>query len=310
MKFLERSFDPTNRIWKYLLVFICALFLWPLIGFIPLIVVSLIPYLNENGIAKLPLDGAAMISGSHLSNNMWLFFQLLSTAIALFLTVWLVKLLHRRSFAEVVNGTKKIRIKRILTGAGVWFALMTITYAVDFVVCREDYVLQFSLPHFLPLLFISLLLMPFQTTGEEFLFRGYLTQGCAALTRKRWAAALIPALCFGLMHAPNPEVREFGFWIMMPQYIYFGLFFGLVAILDDGIELSMGLHAANNIFLSLFATHRSSALQTDAVLEVTHIYPLKDTLLLVLLSLIAGLYFAWKYKWNLRNVLKEPLRDS
>jgi hypothetical protein len=78
------------------------------------------------------------------------------------------------------------------------------------------------------------------------------------------------------------------------------LFFGLVAILDDGIELSMGLHAANNIFLSLFVTHSSSALQTDAVFEVVRIDPVKDTYVLVILSLAAFFYFAWRYQWKYR----------
>jgi membrane protease YdiL (CAAX protease family) len=307
MNFLERASDQMNQIWKYLLVFLCALLLWPLIGSIPLVIVSLIPFLGENPSGSLPSDNALVISGAYLSDNLRLLLLLFSTAVALLLTVLSVKALHKRSFTEVVNGTKKIRTGRILTGAGVWFALMAITYTADYLLCREDYIVQFNASRFIPLFFITLILMPFQTTGEEFLFRGYLTQGFAALTGKRWIALLAPSLCFGFMHAFNPEVKEFGFWATMPQYIYFGLFFGLVAILDDGIELSIGLHAANNIFLSLFVTHRSSALQTDAMLEVIHISPVKDTLLLVVLSIIAGLYFAGKYKWHFRYVLNKPI---
>ncbi|MDR2389366.1 MAG: CPBP family intramembrane metalloprotease [Tannerellaceae bacterium] len=308
MKFLERAFDDANQVWKYVVVFLCAILLWPMIGSIPLILVSLLPYLMEHGIGNLPADNAA-ITGAYLGNNLRFFLLLLSTAISLLLTVQMVKILHRRTFPEVVNGRKNLRTGRVWTGAGVWFALMAITYAADFLLCREDYVVQFDLLRFIPLCLISLVMIPLQTASEEFLFRGYLMQGFAALTRKRWIALLVPALCFGLMHGFNPEIAEFGFWAIMPQYIWFGLFFGLVAMLDDGIELSIGLHAANNIFLSLFATHRSSALPTDAVLEVVHIHPMKDTLLLVVLSLIAGLYLARKYRWSLRRVRQSPLRD-
>ena len=81
------------------------------------------------------------------------------------------------------------------------------------------------------------------------------------------------SILFGLMHALNPEVKEFGFFTMMPQYILFGLIFGIITILDDGIEAAMGAHAANNIFLSIMVTNSSSALQTPALYEQQNIYP-------------------------------------
>jgi membrane protease YdiL (CAAX protease family) len=303
MKFLEHALTRKNEGWKYAVICICNLFLFPAIGSIPLVIVALI---RSFRLSSFSFDNITAFSELGLSKNQTLALILFSTVVALVLTILLVKSLHNRSFPEVVNGTKKIRINRFLTGAGVWFVLMGLTYALDFLVCREDYTVLFDLSRFVPLFFVSLIFIPFQTTNEEFLFRGYLAQGLAAWTKNRWAAFLIPSFLFGLMHAFNPEVGEFGFWAMMPQYMCCGLFFGLVSILDDGIELSMGLHAANNIFLSLFVTHRSSALQTDAVLEVLHINPCKDTILLIAMSLAAGFFFAWKYRWDIR-VLKEKI---
>jgi membrane protease YdiL (CAAX protease family) len=303
MKFLEHALTRKNEGWKYVVVCVCNLFLFSAIGSIPLVIVALI---QPFGLNSFSFDNVTAFSELGLSKNLTLALILFSTVVALVLTILLVKSLHKCSFSEVVNGTKKIRINRFLTGAGVWFILMGLTYASDFLICREDYILQFDLSLFIPLFFVSLIFIPFQTTNEEFLFRGYLAQGLAAWTKNRWAAFLIPSFLFGLMHAFNPEVEEFGFWAMMPQYMCCGLFFGLVSILDDGIELSMGLHAANNIFLSLFVTHRSSALQTDAVLEVLHINPYKDTVLLIGLSLAAVFFFAWKYRWDFR-VLKKKI---
>jgi membrane protease YdiL (CAAX protease family) len=242
--------------------------------------------------------------GGELSNNVMLSLILFSTVVALVLTVWLVKVLHGRSFSEVVNGRKKVRVGRCLTGAGLWLALMSAVYVADFLLNRGDYVVRFDLGRFIPLIFISLVLIPFQAAGEEYLFRGYMAQGFAAWTGRRWVAWVAPSFVFGLMHVFNPEVGEYGFWAMMPQYIYCGLFFGLTAILDDGIELAVGLHAANNIFLSLFVTSESSVLQTDAVLEVVNIDPLKDTLLLVLMSVVAASLLAVRYKWNFSLLLK------
>jgi hypothetical protein len=46
-----------------------------------------------------------------------------------------------------------------------------------------------------------------------------------------------------------------------------------VTILDDGIEMALGAHAANNIFLCIMVTQKSSALQTVALYEQHNYYP-------------------------------------
>ncbi|MDR2621719.1 MAG: hypothetical protein LBC48_03950, partial [Dysgonamonadaceae bacterium] len=58
------------------------------------------------------------------------------------------------------------------------------------------------------------------------------------------------------------------------------------------------------IFLSLFITHQSSALQTDAVFEQINLNLTKDTIMLIAIGIIAFAYFAIKYKWDF-NILKE-----
>jgi membrane protease YdiL (CAAX protease family) len=188
----------------------------------------------------------------------------------------------------------------MINGATVWGILMAAYLLIDNHINPDNYILQFDLFKFIPLLLISLIFIPFQTTFEELLFRGYLAQGIAGWTKSRYLAILIPALIFGLLHAFNPEVKEFGFWHTMPQYIFFGLIFGLITILDDGIELAIGIHAANNVFLSLFTTNSASVLQTDAVFEEIGLHMGKETVVLILLGIITIVYFAWKYKWNFK----------
>ncbi len=51
----------------------------------------------------------------------------------------------------------------------------------------------------------------------------------------------------------------------MPFYILPGLLLGLTTLLDEGTELSLGLHAANNIGACIFVTSSWTALQTDAL---------------------------------------------
>jgi uncharacterized protein len=41
---------------------------------------------------------------------------------------------------------------------------------------------------------------------------------------------------------------------MMPQYVFFGIVFAVLTMIDDGIEIAIGAHAANNIFLSVLTS--------------------------------------------------------
>ncbi|MCL1933941.1 MAG: CPBP family intramembrane metalloprotease [Candidatus Azobacteroides sp.] len=300
MQFLERSLDQQNQFWKYLIVVLAAFFGGQILGAIPLASVMIYKVITSGGAFVSNPKNLTDLTAFGISKNVSLFLFMLIPVVFLLITILLIKVLHKRSFAETVNGTQKVRIKRCLTGAAVWSFLMAIYYWGDYMMNPENYRLQFNLLAFIPLLLISVILIPIQTTSEEFFFRGYLSQGFAGWTKNRWLAILIPGLLFGLTHSANPEVKEFGFWVSMSQYVFFGLLFGLVSVLDDGIELAMGMHAANNVFLSLFVTNYASALQTDAVFEELHIVPVKETISLIIIGMITLAFFAWKYQWNFK----------
>ena len=300
MKFLERVLDGQNQWWKYLIVIIGGFFGGQLIGFIPLGIVIITNVIMRGGNITINPENVMDMTGLGISNNLSLFLVIFSFVVALFFTIWLIKILHNRTFAETVNGTRKIRFGRIGAGAAVWTILMAVYLLVDYNLDPANYVLQLNWGNFIVLILLALCLIPFQTTSEELVFRGYFAQGVGAWTKNRWLSVLIPGLVFGLIHISNPEVKEFGFWLAMPQYVFFGLLFGLISVLDDGIELAMGMHAANNIFLVIFTTHSSSAIQTNALYEVQTVYPVKELIVLVVTGLIALGYFAHRYKWNFR----------
>ena len=288
MNFLERASDGQNQLWKYPVVCFGGFLGGQLLGSIPLVILSSMAF----GISK----------------NLFLFLVMFSFVVSLLITIYLIKILHRRTFSETVNGTRKIRTGRLISGALTWTIIITVYLIIDYNLNPENYVLQFNWGNFFILTVLALCLIPIQTTSEELLFRGYLAQGIAAWTKNRYLSILIPGLLFGLMHIANPEVAEFGFWLSMPQYIFFGLLFGLISVLDDGIELAMGMHAANNIFTLIFTTHAASALQTDAMFEVQTINPAKELVALLIAGLIVLTYFAFRYKWNFNIFLRPILR--
>lgn len=298
MKHLEYALGKDNQFWKYLIALFISLLASNFIGIMPYVIVAIIIGMS-NGL-KVDAILMNMMDAKYIgmSSNLSLFLMLITFVVALATLVLFMKLLHHQSLQEVINGTKKIRWNRIFWGAGVWLIMILISFVISYILNPDNFILQFDITTFIPLFFITVLMIPIQTTYEEVAFRGYLAQGIGRLTKSRWMVWLIPSILFGLMHGANPEVKEFGFWLMMPQYIMFGLVFGLISILDDGIELALGMHAINNMFLSLTVTHSSSALQTSAIFSQKEIDPIYGAIELLIFSVIIIAFFYNKYKWS------------
>ncbi len=305
MKHLERALDGQNQFWKYLLNFAAGFAASNIIGAIPLGSVIAYKIATSGGTITPNPHNAMDLSVYGISQNLGFILLMIPFVLAFITTIYLFKPLHKRLLAEVINGTKQIRWKRYFTALGIWFIIGLLYLTVDYALNSTNYKLQFDATKLIPLVLLSLLFIPIQTAYEELLFRGYFTQGIAAWSKNRWVAIIFPALLFGLMHSFNPEVKEYGFWATMPQYVIFGLLFGLMTILDDGIELAMGAHAANNIFSCLFVTNAASALQTPAVFNQLNINPTKETLVLSIMGILSIIIFSRVYKWNFAVLSKK-----
>lgn len=85
---------------------------------------------------------------------------------------------------------------------------------------------------------VVLLLTPLQAAGEEYAFRGYLTQACGRFGTV--AAVVVPALLFALAHGIGQSVPIF------VDRFAFGLVAGLLVILTGGLEAAIAMHVLNN----------------------------------------------------------------
>jgi len=212
--------------------------------------------------------------------------------------VLLVRPLHQRPFRSTISSTGKFRWNHFLISFLIWIVLSVIYLFAYMKVEPENFTLSNTSVSLIYISLIAIAMIPFQAGLEEFIFRGYLMQGFAPVLGYRWFPLIMTSLLFALLHAMNPEVKEYGFFTMMPQYIVFGLIFGIVTIMDDGIEAAIGAHAANNIFLVIMLTHESSAIPTPALYEQKVIYPWTEFTGLVIsgivfIMLMNGI-FGWK----------------
>ncbi len=273
MNHLESTFSGKNSLWRYVIMFAVILIVSNTIGAVPLIIAFIIKSASNPEVITQISTNPNDLSVLGLDPNTGLVMLIFPFIAGLIAFVLLIKPLNNRSLGSTINGSKQIRWGHFFISAFTWLILSAFYLFIYLKLDPANFTLNNKTSSLIVLSLISLLLIPFQAAFEEILFRGYLMQGFAALVRNRWFPLVMSSLLFGLMHAFNPEVKEFGFLTMMPQYILFGLIFGVVTILDDGIEAAMGAHTANNVFLCIMVTSQSSALQTPALYEQLNIYP-------------------------------------
>jgi len=91
---------------------------------------------------------------------------------------------------------------------------------------------------------VILLLTPLQAAGEEYLFRGYLTQAFGSLVWGRRVsqalAVLGPALIFALFHGLSQD------WPVFFDRFAFGVVAGILVIRTGGLEAPIAMHVLNN----------------------------------------------------------------
>ena len=285
--------------------------------------------------------------------NLNLVFILLPFAGGLLFLILTVKYLHKQSFKILTTARQKIDWNRFWFAFIFWGIVSSGMVMADYFMNPEGYVYNFKLIPFLILCIIAVILVPLQTSFEEYFFRGYLMQGIGVSTAHRYfplvlsyivisilgynylktisekillwlvgdneilisfislpwvgdfvvltiligililllnlkslkvllelpvynvlykvlnrnsTPLIITSSIFGLMHIANPEVEKLGH-IILVYYVGTGFFLGITALMDEGLELSLGFHAANNLFTALLVTADWTAFQTHSVFK-------------------------------------------
>jgi membrane protease YdiL (CAAX protease family) len=219
-------------------------------------------------------------------------------------------LLHQRNLVSLTTSRNKIDFKRIFLSIFIVIIIQVIYFAISYLNDSSDILWNFDLSKFAVLVVICLIMLPIQIGFEEYFFRGYLMQQIGIKTNSIWIPLIVTSVLFGLVHSANPEVSEIGFKMMF-FYIGTGLFMGIMTLLDEGLELALGFHFANNFVAATLITSEFSALQTDAIFtfsgEANTASMFNETVITMLITYpLILLLFSKLYKWNWQNLFKKP----
>lgn len=259
--FLEQGIKPENKFWKYLLgsVFIISA---SFVGQLPITAAVFYKTFTEHVAFPTTNEGIMTMFDS----NVTFFLVMISFVFAFAGIYFVVKFIHHQTLLSVTTSRSKVDWKRIWFSFFVWTFFSVLSFLFVYLRAPELFVLQFKLVPFLILVILGGILIPIQTTTEEYVFRGYLMQGFANLAQNRWFPLLMTSVIFGSMHWANPEVGKMGNIIMI-YYIGTGLFLGVITLMDEGMELALGFHAANNLVGALLVTSDWTVFQTNSIFK-------------------------------------------
>jgi len=243
----------------------------------------------------------AYIMGLFESNLNFIYILLPFTGGLIFLLFIVVKFLHKQSITNLTTSRAKIDWSRVAFAFILWGVISTAMTMVDIYLSPDDYVFNFEINRFLILAVIAICLVPLQTSFEEYMFRGYLMQGIGNIFRNKWVPLIVTSVAFGLLHIANPEVDKLGNIIMI-YYIGTGFFLGILTLMDEGMELALGFHAANNLFTALLVTADWTAFQTysiyTSIADPSSMGASEIIVPVFVIFPILLLIFSKKYNWN------------
>ena len=286
--FLEDFSKEKKSLWFYLLGSLIVL-IFSIIGQTPMFF-FLPNEINTNS------EGFDIFSS--LDKNLLLFLLLLPSVFS-FLGLWfVVKQIHFRSLISIITSREKIDFKRFKFAFILWSIISVSIFSFEILLNPTDYELNFNYSKFLILFLISIIMIPVQSVLEELIFRGYLMQGFSVFFKNRIMPLLTTSIIFGFLHILNPEIQKIGYGLLI-YYVGTGLFFGIVTLMDEGVELSSGFHVSNNLVASLLVTADWTAFETYSVFKFTgNPYFSKEVLLYVFIIYPLIIFFlSKKYKW-------------
>ena len=184
MNYIEQAYKGKNEWYHWLFTIVIVFFGWQVLGVLPLVLAAAG---KSESIAQFTEFAKDNFMTAGLDKNFLLLLILVMFLFGLMFLFIGVKYIHQRSFTSLITSRAKVDWKRFFYGFFVWGILAVgMTYA-SILLAPENFIWNFNATPFFILVAISFIFIPFQTSFEELLFRGYFMQGIGmSVTSKKF----------------------------------------------------------------------------------------------------------------------------
>lgn len=227
--FLDFARRGKNVWWRYLATTICAVAVVLAVGVAVVLTLTLSGAASAEAV-QLALTSPADAPRFFAANGVMFGLILAAFAVA-------VAVIHRKRPLDLVGqwswGDYGL-------GAAVWLGALVVLVGVDYLIAPADFNFNGSARTLSLLIWAGVGLLV-QTFAEEYIFRGYATQGLLLALKNPHVTAAVSGLLFGVVHVPNGLPQAAAATVL-------GAALALIAIRRGGIGFGAGLHYINNLF--------------------------------------------------------------
>lgn len=305
MDFLSIVYNYKHDWWRFLLVIGLSLAMSIIIAAIVYILALLLfgisgnidffqQVINSTDVCPIPFVNAIMVFSVYC-------FLLLSF-------ICLFKWLHKGKWNWLINSFSKFRWNRI--GAAIVLDLLFSLVSLPFFfgeLEEMEATFAFNAAEFFPYFLVLLLMLPIQVSTEEVIFRSYVGQMFALIFKRPIVIVVLTSIIFALIHYGDLQQTE-SYAVLFTAIGISGLTYAIIMILDNGIEICIGLHFISNL-MTLVMYKREGL---SGLFEISHEYQVGWFAVLTELvySIIVLLAFTKLYHWDWRKLFQKIERPA
>lgn len=179
MNYIQQAYKGKKEWYHWLITVFLVIIGWQILGVIPLV---LAVFEKSENLAQFLEFSQDSFMTAGIDKNLFLFLMVFSFFVGLIFLFIGVKYVHKRSITSLITSRERIDWKRFFYAFFVWGFLAVAMTFIGILIAPENYTWNFNATPFFTLVAISFLFLPFQTSLEELLFRGYFMQGIGVST--------------------------------------------------------------------------------------------------------------------------------
>jgi len=248
MNFIQQAYKGKNEWFHWVLTIMLVFVGWQFIGVLPLMALA---GFHSADMAEFIASAENNFMSLDIDKNLFLFFMILMFFFGLISLVLGNKYIHKRTFRSLVTSRKSIDWNRVFYGFILWGIISTVVILSGIFLTPENYVWNFKPVPFFTLLAVSFLFLPFQTSFEELLFRGYFMQGLGISTTNKRFPLLFIYLVFSIALMVFLSIyKDYSFFILS---IYFTAITVVLVLLLELESISKIFDSSfNSVLMSFF----------------------------------------------------------
>jgi hypothetical protein len=261
--YLNLTWQGKTTWWRFVFAIILILFFWQVLGAVPSVFILFWEKGNDN--LRTGISSSGQILGVEPIIG---FIATMLASVCFLVGIFLaIRLIHLRPFRTLITVNVGIAWKRFFQGFMAWFIFSGLMSLLEGLLHPGRYEWTFNLRLYVPFALVALVLIPIQTSAEELFFRAYFLQGAGLRIRNIWILSSLSGLLFMVPHLLNPEAK-LNYLLMGFYYFFIGGVMAYITLRDGGLELALGLHAANNLFSALVANYTVTVMPTPSLFTV------------------------------------------